>query len=104
MSNRSAIFVVCAFAAAVAAVILALGTGKGEKKGVPAATEAPGGPSVTIVSPRNGARQKADAVVVKTEVDNFQLSGRHFGREPLLGEGHIRFGLNKVPDCVLPAK
>ena len=64
----------------------------------------PGQPSVEIVSPRNGARQTSHAVVVKVEVDNFQLAPRHFGGEPQLGEGHIRFGLNRVPDCVDPVK
>ena len=29
---------------------------------------------------------------------------RHFGGEPLLGEGNIRFSLNRVPDCVDPEK
>jgi hypothetical protein len=42
--------------------------------------------------------------VVQAKVENFQLSGRHFGGEPELGEGHIRFGLNRVPDCVDPVK
>ena len=61
-------------------------------------------PNVTVISPRNGARQTSRAVVVKVKVRNFQLSPRHFGGEPRLGEGHIRFGLNRVPDCVDPAK
>ena len=43
-------------------------------------------------------------MVVKVEVENFQLAPRHFGREPELGEGNIRFSLNRVPDCVDPAK
>ncbi len=62
------------------------------------------GPSVEIISPRNGARQVSHAVVVKVQVHNFQLSPEHFGGEPQLGEGHIRFGLNRVPDCVDPVK
>lgn len=104
MNGRIATFAVVAFAAVAAALMLALGTGKEEKASAPPATAAPGEPSVTIVSPRNGARQKGHAVVVKTEVHNFQLSGRHFGGEPELGEGSIRFGLNRVPDCVDPVK
>jgi hypothetical protein len=64
----------------------------------------PGEPSVEIVSPRNGARQTNRAVVVKVKVHNFSLSPRDFGREPQLGEGHIRFALNRVPDCVDPVK
>lgn len=63
-----------------------------------------GEPSVQVISPRNGARQSSHAVVVKVKVRNFQLAPRHFGGEPLLGEGNIRFGLNRVPDCVDPVK
>lgn len=104
MSSRIAIAAVVAFAAVAAALVLALGTGKEEKASSPPVTAAPGAPRVTIVSPRNGARQRNHAVVVKTEIENFQLSGRHFGGEPELAEGNIRFGLNRVPDCVEPAK
>lgn len=57
-----------------------------------------------MISPRNGARQSSHAVVVKVKVHNFQLAPRHFGGEPQLGEGNIRFGLNRVPDCVDPGK
>lgn len=64
----------------------------------------PGEPAVEIISPRNGARQSSHAVVVKVDVENFQLTPRQFGREPQLGEGHIRFSLNRVPDCVDPVK
>ena len=64
----------------------------------------PGQPSVSIISPRNGARQTSHAVVVKVEVENFQLAPRQFGTEPQLGEGHLRFSLNRVPDCVDPVK
>jgi hypothetical protein len=104
VSNRNAIFTVLAAAAAALALILLLGGGGEEKPASPPATAAPGEPSVEIVSPRNGARQKSHAVVVKVKVHDFQLSPRHFGGEPELGEGHIRFGLNRVPDCVEPAK
>ena len=64
----------------------------------------PGQPSVKITSPRNGARQTSKAVVVKVEVENFQLAPGQFGGEPQLGEGHLRFSLNRVPDCVDPVK
>jgi len=64
----------------------------------------PGTPSVEIVSPRNGARQASHAVVVKVTIENFRLAPEHFGGDPELGEGHIRFSLNRVPDCVDPAK
>ncbi len=64
----------------------------------------PGRPSVEIVSPRNGARQTSHAVVVKAIVHNFRLAPRQFGHDPQLGEGHIRFSLKRVPDCVDPVK
>lgn len=64
----------------------------------------PGEPGVEIVSPRNGARQTDRAVVVKARMRNFTLAPRHFGGEPQLGEGQLRFSLNRVPDCVDPAK
>lgn len=59
---------------------------------------------MTIVTPRNGARQVSHAAVVKVELENFRLAPLRFGGEPQLGEGHIRFSLNRVPDCVDPIK
>ncbi|HXQ88450.1 MAG TPA: hypothetical protein VN733_02315, partial [Solirubrobacterales bacterium] len=64
----------------------------------------PGAPTVEIISPRNGARQTSHAAVVKVEVESFQLAPRRFGGEPQLGEGHLRFSLKRVPDCVDPKK
>lgn len=61
-------------------------------------------PKVKIISPRNGEVQKNHAVVVKVGLENFQLAPRNFGGEPQLGEGNIRFSLNRVPDCVDPVK
>jgi len=104
MRGRVAILTVGAAAVVALVLILAIGVGGEEKAPAPPATAAPGEPTVTIVSPRNGARQTAHSVVVKVDVNAFELSGRHFGGEPELGEGHIRFGLNRVPDCVYPAK
>ena len=43
-------------------------------------------------------------MVVKVDLENFQLAPRHFGQEPELGEGNIRFSLNRVPNCVDPEK
>ena len=65
---------------------------------------ASGAPTVEIISPRNGSRQKSHAAVVKVTVENFQLAPRQFGGEPQLGEGHLRFSLKRVPDCVDPKK
>lgn len=77
--------------------------GKEESKAQPQ-QPAPGEPVVEIISPRNGARQNAHAVVVKVRVANFQLAPSQFGHDPQLGEGSLRFGLNRVPNCVDPVK
>jgi hypothetical protein len=93
-----------AIAALAVALALLLGGSSDSKPAPGASGAAPWQPTVAIVSPRNGARQSSHAVVVKVEVENFQLAPRHFGGEPQLGEGHIRFSLNRVPDCVDPVK
>lgn len=88
-----------------AAVALAIVFGGGEDtSGAKAAEAAPGVPTVSIVSPRNGEVQANHAVVVKVDLENFELAPRNFGKEPQLGEGAIRFGLNRVPNCVDPVK
>jgi hypothetical protein len=104
VKTRSAAFIVLAVAAAVVIAVLALGGGKEDTKAQAALPEVPGEPTVSVISPRSGARQSSHAVVVKVEVRNFELSPRHFGGEPQLHEGHIRFALNRVPDCVYPGK
>jgi hypothetical protein len=104
MRAPTAILLATAAVAATAAVVLALGAGKEEGGAQAVARPVPGEPVVEVISPRNGARQASHAVVVKVRVRNFQLAPRHFGGEPQLGEGHIRFGLNRVPDCVDPVK
>ena len=88
------------------AVTLALAFGGSQSSdAADAASEADeGAPAVEIISPRNGARQVSHAAVVKVAVENFQLAPRHFGGEPQLGEGHLRFSLKRVPDCVEPKK
>lgn len=95
-----------AVALAAGAVALALAFGGSESSGTAkAGSEADSGaPSVEIISPRNGARQVSHAAVVKVAVENFQLAPSHFGGEPQLGEGHLRFSLKRVPDCVDPKK
>jgi len=104
MRARTAILIVAVAAAITVAAVLALGGGRDSAHAQTAAPAVPGEPSVSVISPRNGARQSSHAVVVKVEVHNFRLSARDFGGEPQLGEGHIRFGLNRVPDCVDPVK
>ncbi|HEX6665732.1 MAG TPA: hypothetical protein VF081_03975 [Solirubrobacterales bacterium] len=95
-----------ALAATAVALALALIFGATESSKQASAEEAPieGQPRVEIVSPRNGARQTSHAVVVKVEIENFQLAPHLFGGEPQLGEGHLRYSLNRVPDCVDPVK
>lgn len=95
---------VLAAAVVAVALVLAFGGHSDSQHAETSAAAVPGLPSVDIVSPRNGARQTSHAVVVKATVENFQLAPRQFGREPQLGEGSIRFSLNRVPDCVDPVK
>ena len=93
-----------ALAAIAAATALVFGGKESSDAAQAGGSRVPGEPSVEVISPRNGARQTARAVVVKVEVENFELAPRRFGGEPQLGEGHLRFSLNRVPDCVDPKK
>jgi hypothetical protein len=102
MRRRTGILAAAAAVAVVAGVCALLLAGGGSSAG--GAEPRPWEPAVYIVSPRNGARQSALAVVVKAKVRNFQLAPRRFGGEPQLGEGNLRFALNRVPDCVDPVK
>jgi hypothetical protein len=88
--------------AAVALAIVFGGADKADR--ATAAEPGPGVPTVSIVSPRNGEVQANHAVVVKVDLENFELAPRSFGMEPQLGQGAIRFGLNRVPNCVDPRK
>jgi hypothetical protein len=90
--------------AAALALALVFGASSGSKGPAEPEEAVPGQPRIEIVSPRNGARQTNHAVVVKTTVENFHLAPLQFGRDPQLGEGHLRFSLNRVPDCVDPKK
>jgi hypothetical protein len=94
-----------ASAAVVAAIaLLASLAGCGGNAGPVRRAQLPGEPSVEVISPRNGSRQQSHAVVVKVKTRNFELAPRRFGEEPEIGQGHLRFALNRVPDCVDPAK
>jgi hypothetical protein len=104
MRARTATVAAVALAAAALALALAFGGSADSTSADPQADAAPGEPTVEIVSPRNGSRQASHAAVVKVKVGNFHLSPRHFGGEPQLGEGNLRFSLNRVPDCVDPVK
>lgn len=103
MPGRTSILLAAAAVAIAALAVVLLGGGK-EESSEASARSPSSEPSVQVISPRNGARQASHAVVVKVDVRNFHLAPRHFGGEPQLGEGNIRFGLNRVPDCVDPAK
>lgn len=100
---RAGIATLAILAAVAAAALVIVLTGNGGGSSAEAAADS-GEPTVEIVSPRNGARQSSRAVVVKVRVRNFTLAPGEFGREPQLGEGNIRFALNRVPDCVDPVK
>jgi hypothetical protein len=105
MRGRISIFAAVAAAVVALALVLVLGgNDQGPKHGRSAFVAAPGEPSVDIVSPRNGERQTSHAVVVRVQVHNFRLAPRHFEGEPEIGEGYLRFALNRVPDCVDPRK
>ncbi|HEV2728248.1 MAG TPA: hypothetical protein VGV34_08125 [Solirubrobacterales bacterium] len=104
MRTRTATVAAVALAAVALALALAFGGSEGSDQAKAEESGVPGHPAVEIVSPRNGARQTSRAVVVKVEVENFQLAPRQFGGEPQLGQGHIRFSLKRVPDCVEPKK
>ena len=88
----------------VGALALVFGGGSDSKHADASAAVVPGQPTVNIISPRNGARQTSHAVVVQATVENFRLAPHQFGAQPELGEGNLRFSLNRVPDCVDPVK
>jgi hypothetical protein len=104
MRGRIAIPAAVVLAAAALVLVLVLSGGKDTEHVSEPIGPAAFAPAVSIVSPRNGARQASHAVVVKVDISNFHLSPAHFGGEPELGEGHLRFGLNRVPNCVDPKK
>ncbi|HEU5104923.1 MAG TPA: hypothetical protein VFU11_03705 [Solirubrobacterales bacterium] len=103
MSTRNATVAAVALAAIAIALALLFG-GKQSPDAAKAETGVPGTPAVEIIAPRNGARQTSHAVVVKVAVENFELAPGQLGGEPQLGEGHLRFSLKRVPDCVDPKK
>jgi hypothetical protein len=104
MRLRKATLFALALTAVAVALALAFGGTTDSQPAEASEAAALGQPTVAIVSPRNGARQTSHAVVVEAAVENFQLAPRQFDREPQLGQGHLRFSLNRVPDCVDPVK
>jgi hypothetical protein len=104
MRARTATVAAVALAAVAVALAVAFGGHEGSNTAQAETSRVPGEPAVEIISPRNGARQTARAAVVKVQVENFELAPRKFSGEPQLGEGHLRFSLHRVPDCVYPKK
>jgi hypothetical protein len=62
--------------------------------------EIPGTPYIDVISPRDGFKPRGNSVVAKVRVHNFTLAPSQFGKTPQLGQGLLRFSLNKVPDTV----
>jgi hypothetical protein len=104
MRLRKATLAALVVAGAAVALAIVFGGGKDTERAQAAGEASPGEPAVSIVSPRNGEVQPSHAVVVKVDLENFQLAPQNFGEEPELGEGSIRFSLNRVPNCVDPEK
>jgi hypothetical protein len=104
MRLRKATLAALFLTGAIVAAAIVFGGGKSTEHAMAASTGVPGEPTVSIVSPRNGEVQTNHAVVVKVDLENFQLAPSHFGREPELGEGSLRFSLKRVPNCVDPQK
>lgn len=102
MSARALTVAAAALAVVVLAFVLIFGGDDEAASQKPEAIE--GQPSIDIIAPRNGSRQENRSVVVRLTVENFRLAPEHFGEAPLLGEGHLRFSLNRVPDCIDPEK
>ena len=102
MSARALTAAGAALACVVGALVLILG---GDDEAASQKPEAvPGQPSIDIIAPRNGSRQENRSVVVRIKVENFELAPERFGEAPQLGEGYLRFSLNRVPDCIDPEK
>src|SRR6185312_3310550 len=104
MRLRKATLAALVVTGAAVALAIVFGGGKDTERAQAATEASPGEPVVSIVSPRNGEVQPNHAVVVKVDLENFQLAPQNFGEEPELGEGSIRFSLNRVPNCVDPKK
>lgn len=94
---------VLGLAALVATALTTAGAADGGDEVLPSHVM-PGQPEVTVLTPRNGSRHQNRSVVVRVGIENFKLAPNRLGSQPRLGEGHIKFSLNRVPDCVDPEK
>src|ERR1700749_4403839 len=104
MRLRKATLAALVLTGAAVALAIVFGGGKDTERAKADTGAESGEPTVSIVSPRNGEVQPNHAVVVKVDLENFQLAPQNFGGEPELGEGNIHFALNRVPNCVDPEK
>jgi hypothetical protein len=104
MRLRKATLAALVLTGAAVALAIVFGGGKDTERAKAAAGAETGEPTVSIVSPRNGEVQPNHAVVVKVDLENFQLAPQNFGDEPELGEGSLHFALKRVPNCVNPEK
>lgn len=104
MRLRTATIAAVALCAIGLALALIFGEGEDTRTGVATSESGVGQPSISIISPRNGSRQDAHSAVVRVGIENFHLAPEEFGKEPQLGEGSIRYALNRIPDCVDPVK
>jgi hypothetical protein len=98
MGRRILISGVTLAVAAAAAIVVAVTAGGDDDEGSADQRSVPGEPAVEVISPRDGSRHEGGAVVVKVKIHNFHLAPHHLGEAPELGEGFIRFSLNKVPE------
>jgi hypothetical protein len=104
MRLRRATLAALVLCAAAVAAALIFASGEDTRTGVATSGSVPGQPAISIISPRNGSRQDAHAAVVKVGIENFRLAPEQFGHDPQLGQGSLRFVLNRIPDCVDPVK
>jgi hypothetical protein len=104
MRLRKATLAALVLTGAVVALAIVFGGGKDTERAKASTGAETGEPTVSIVTPRNGEVQPSHSVVVKVDLENFQLAPQNFGGEPELGEGNLHFALNRVPNCVSPQK
>lgn len=104
MGLRSATIAALVLCAAAVTAALVFASGEDKRGKVATSDSVPGQPAISIISPRNGSRQYAHAAVVKVAIENFRLAPNQFGKDPQLGQGSLRFTLNRIPDCVDPVK
>ena len=104
MRLRKATLAALVLTGAAVALAIVFGGGKDTERAKAATGAETGEPTVSIVSPRNGEVQPSHSVVVKVDLENFQLAPENFGGEPELGEGNLRFAPQPRPQLRRPEK